>query len=263
MEYAHRAAEAWAALKQTAPLVHNITNYVSMDVAANVLLAAGALPAMIHTREEAADFASIAAAVTLNIGTLSPRWVDGMEAARQAAKDRGVPVVLDPVGAGATPYRTEVAVRLVTAGVDIVRANASEILALAGAAAPKGVDSAHSVDEAIGAARDVASRFSCVVAATGSTDRVTDGERECVVDGGHVLMTKVTALGCALSALVAAFATVEQDALCATAFALAVYALAGEQAARTAAGPGSFRVAFVDALYLLEPREVARGVRIR
>ena len=191
MTHNQHAAEALRQMRVAGPLVHNITNYVSMDVSANVLLAIGAAPAMVHAAEEVEAFARISSSLAINIGTLSAPWVAAMHAARSAARAAGVPVVLDPVGAGATRYRTRTAIDLLEAGVQVVRGNASEILALAGAAAPRGVDAAHEVSEALDAARAIARKFNCVVAATGARDAVTDGERVLFVGGGHPLMTKV------------------------------------------------------------------------
>ncbi len=260
------ASETWAALsavRRESPLVHSITNYVSMDVTANALLAAGASPAMVHAEEEVEDFVSIASALVVNIGTLSPAWVRGMERAAGRASERRIPWVLDPVGAGATPYRTGVARDLARRGPTIVRGNASEILALVEEGrAGKGVDSAHASDEARHAASDLARELGCVVAVTGAVDYVTDGSRLLGVANGHPMMTKVTALGCTASALAAAFAATTPDPLHATAYALAVLGLCGEIAARESAGPGSLRWRLLDALHGLDEAAVLDGVRV-
>ena len=264
MSNAREAAYSLNDVRERNPLVHNSTNYVAMDVSANVLLALGAAPAMVHAVEEAAEFTRISAALVLNIGTLSPRWVDAMAASAAVARDREIPRILDPVGAGATAYRTKVATQLLDLGVDVVRGNASEIMALAGAATgpTRGVDSTDDTADAIAAARALASKFSCVVAVTGAVDYVTDGESAFSIRGGDPLMTRVTALGCAASAVIAAFAAVRADRLQSTAHALAVYGLAGTQAAARAEGPGSFRVAFLDRLSALTPEAVEAGVQI-
>ena len=262
MTHNQHAAEALRQMRVAGPLVHNITNYVSMDVSANVLLAIGAAPAMVHAAEEVEAFARISSSLAINIGTLSAPWVAAMHAARSAARAAGVPVVLDPVGAGATRYRTRTAIDLLEAGVQVVRGNASEILALAGAAAPRGVDAAHEVSEALDAARAIARKFNCVVAATGARDAVTDGERVLFVGGGHPLMTKVTALGCALTGVIAAFVATGDDPLVATSSALAVYGVAGEQAGERSSGPGSFRTQFIDALHTMSPEQIEAAARI-
>lgn len=256
-----------ADLRAQSPLVHNITNYVAMDVSANALLALGASPAMVHAVEETASFAQISGALVLNIGTLSGPWVEGMRAAADAARAAKVPIVLDPVGVGATPYRTEVAAGLLASGVSVVRANASEVLALAGAtdSAPKGVDSSHGVDAALEAAKEMAKKYGITVAVTGELDAVTDGETLVRVSGGSELMTKVTAMGCSSSAAVGAFlasAGPERTALSASVHALAVFKAAGTLAAAGCAGPGSFRTAFLDTLHGLNAEQLMKGAHL-
>ncbi|HEV7369237.1 hydroxyethylthiazole kinase [Arenibaculum sp.] len=255
-------------LRERRPLVHNITNYVAMDVSANALLAVGCSPAMVHAREEAADFAAISDALSINIGTLSPPWVEAMHAAAERAAGLGKPWVLDPVGVGATAYRTATSADLARRGPTAVRANASEILALAQGTGHRetggvrGVDSSHASDQAVDAARALARTTGGIVAVTGAVDYVTDGDRLVQVSNGHEMMTRVTALGCTASAIVAAFLAVGDDPLEATAAALAVTGLAGERAAAASTGPGSFRVAFMDALHGLSPDEAAAGARL-
>jgi hydroxyethylthiazole kinase len=259
-------SDVWAALhavRRTGPLVHNLTNYVAMDLSANVLLAAGASPAMVHAREEAAEFAGIAGAVVVNIGTLSPEWVASMLDAAGVARDRGTPWVLDPVAAGATSYRTKTAADLMALRPTVVRGNASEILALAGTAGGgKGVDSTDASSDAADAAADLARRSGAVVAVTGEVDVVTDGRRSVHVFGGDPLMARVTAMGCAASALTGAFAAVVDDAFVATAAALAVFGLAGARAAAGAAGPGTLRWRLLDELHTLDEAAVVAGTRI-
>jgi len=247
-----------SALRAQRPLVHNIANYVSMDVAANALLAIGASPAMVHAREEVAEFVSFSNALVINIGTLSAPWVEGMRIAAKTAREQSIPWVLDPVGAGATGFRNETIAALLTERPTIIRGNASEILAVAGTAGarPKGVDSANTTEEAEAAACALAERQACVVVASGAIDFVTDGRRAVKLGNGHELMTKVTALGCALSAVVGAFAAVERDAFTAAAAATAVYGVAGSLAAKKAEGPASFRTAFIDLLDRIAPAEV-------
>ncbi len=251
-------------VRETSPLVHCITNYVSMDLAANALLAVGASPAMVHATEEVADFANLSSALVNNIGTLSPRWVDAMEEAARVTVHRDRPVVLDPVGAGATTYRSRAAARLIRAGVSIIRGNASEIRALVGSGSGgKGVDSTDPVEAALKDAKQLAGASHAVVALTGARDLVTDGKRVIEVRGGHHLMTRVTAVGCALSAVVGAFAAVESDRLTAAVAALATFKAAGSQAGSAASsGPGSFRAALLDALYSLDGRELDSGAWI-
>ncbi len=251
-------ARTLQAVREQAPLVHSITNYVSMDVTANALLAAGAAPAMVHAEEEVEHFVGIASALVINIGTLSPPWVRAMERAARRAVELGTPWVLDPVGAGATPYRTRTAGDLAGLAPTVIRGNASEILALAGTGAgARGVDSVHASGDAAGVAASLAQRIGCVVVVTGAIDYVTDGYRMVAVANGHPLMTRVTALGCTASALVGAFLAVQSDAVVASAHALAVLAVAGEVAADGAEGPGSLRVRLLDALHTLGPEKLA------
>jgi hydroxyethylthiazole kinase len=257
--HAAATAAALARVRQASPLVHNITNYVAMDVSANALLALGASPAMVHAEDEVAEFVGIADALVINIGTLSPAWVKAMQLAAERAVAAGKPWVLDPVGAGATRYRTMVAGELARRQPTVIRGNASEILALAGtlaggggSAATRGVDSVHGSEQAVDAARALAAESGCVVAVTGPVDYVTDGESVLGVQNGHPLMTRVTALGCAATGAVGAFLAVEPEPLAATAYALAVFGLAGEIAARDAAGPGTLRWRLLDALHQLD-----------
>ncbi len=251
------------AMRSRAPLVQMITNYVAMTVSANVLIASGAAPAMIHAREEAAEFARIASALAVNIGTLSTPWRDAMLEAAAAARDAGAPWALDPVAVGATAFRREAGAARLALKPDAIRGNASEIIALAGAgAAGRGVAAADDVADAEAAARDLAAATGGVVAVTGAVDYVTDGRRAARVAGGHALMPKVTALGCALTGVVAAFAASGPDRFESAVAALAFYAVAGETAAEGAAGPGTFAVRFLDALHALDPATLDARARI-
>jgi hydroxyethylthiazole kinase len=251
-----------AKLRSQRPLVQNITNFVSMDIAANALLAAGASPAMVHAPEELDEFGGFIGALVINIGTLSSSWVDSMEAAARGARERGTPWVLDPVGAGATTFRTNTVLRLLEHRPSVVRGNASEILAIAGAlgldaaaARGKGVDSGNSAEEAAGVAVDLARRLGCTIVATGEIDVVTDGTRTLRFANGSVLMTLVTAVGCSLSAIVGAFCAVT-DPFAAASAAVSLVGVAGEMGAEDAALPGSFRVAFIDRLASVGEAEI-------
>lgn len=251
-----------ATMRATAPLVHHITNYVAMNLAANVALAAGASPAMVHAREEVEEFATLAQALAVNIGTLDGPWAEAMALAAQAMATRERPWVLDPVGVGATRFRRDVCARLMDLRPTVIRGNASEILALAGGGgAGRGADSADPVTAAEASARDLALRTGAVVAVSGPVDYVTDGVQAFRVANGDALMPRVTALGCSLNGVISAF-LVGQTALPATVAALAYFGLAGERAAQNANGPGSFQVAFLDALYALSPQDVTAGARV-
>ena len=249
-----------ASLRDQKPLVHCITNYVAMNIAANVVLAAGASPAMVHAPEEIADFTPICGALTINIGTLSTPWLASMIAAATLAHAQNIPWVLDPVAHFISEYRKGAAQELLALRPTIVRGNASEILALAGeAGAGKGADAGDSVDAAQGAARALAATFGTVVAITGPVDFVTDGTQVAHVSGGSPLMPQVTALGCSQTALMGAYAA-SGPAFYAALGALAHFKVAGLAAARLAKGPGSFQVHFLDALAATQPADLAQAV---
>ncbi|WP_299741489.1 hydroxyethylthiazole kinase [uncultured Tateyamaria sp.] len=248
-------------LRAQNPLVQCITNYVAMNVAANVVLAAGASPAMVHAPEEIADFTPVCAAVTINIGTLSTSWVASMMAAAQLANDNKIPWVFDPVAHFVSGYRKAVAQDLLALRPTIIRGNASEILALAGeSVAGKGADSGDAVEAAKGAAQNLAEKYGAVIAVTGPTDFVTDGSQSARVHGGSPIMPKVTALGCAQTALMGAYAAAG-PAYHAAVGALSHFKVAGSQAASKAQGPGSFQAHFLDALAATQPADLAGAVR--
>ncbi|MFP5078063.1 hydroxyethylthiazole kinase [Rhizobium sp. YIM 134829] len=251
-------------VRQARPLVHCITNYVAMSIAANVLLAAGASPAMVHAEQETEEFAALAGALTINIGTLSAPWVDGMRRAIRGATTAGRPWVLDPVAHQATRYRSEVTASLMALSPTIIRGNASEILALSGAASRgQGADSGDPVAVAEYAARRIAHSSGAVVAVTGSVDFVTDGRRARRIHGGSELMPQVTALGCALTCLIGAYAAARpDDPFEATTGALALFAVAGSQAGAQADGAGSFAWRFLDRLTTVDPAAVTAEARI-
>lgn len=250
------------ALRQQQPLVQCITNYVSMDLAANLLNAAGASPAMVHDVHEAGEFAGLADAVVANIGTPSPAWAEGMLAAVETAHRRGIPWVFDPVAVGATGYRRDLAGRLLEHRPTVIRGNAGEILALAGVAdASRGVDSAAGTDQAAEAAQQLAGRLECVVAVTGADDLVTDGHHQVIISGGDPRAPMITALGCATTALVAG-CVAASDPLTGTTTALAMITAAIERAGRDADGPGSLRWRLLDQLSTVSAQDLST-VRIR
>lgn len=260
----HHAAANLAAVRRSNPLVHNITNFVVMNFTANALLAMGASPVMAHARTEVEEMVGLARALVLNIGTLTEEWVAAMVAAGRRAAARGVPIVLDPVGAGATSLRTRAAREIIReTRPQVIRGNASEILALRHeGSGTKGVDAVHRVDEAAAAARELAAELDCTLAITGAVDFVTDGRRAVRVHNGHPLMGRVTGAGCAATAAIGAFLAVDPDPWSAAATALAFFGLAGETAAAGAAAPGSFMIALIDALYTVTPEALAAGCRI-
>lgn len=249
------------ALQARTPLVHCITNFVAMNSSANILLAVGASPAMLHAREEAGEFTALADALSINIGTVSPDFADGMLATTRVACDSATPWVLDPVAVGATAYRQRLCAELMERSPALIRGNASEILCLNGMATPgRGADSTASTAEARDAAVELARRQGCLVGVSGEVDLITDGERLARVYGGHALMPRITTLGCGLSATVAAFLGVADatpdSRFAAASAAFGCFAVAGERAAAKASGPGSFTPAFLDALYQLTPDDL-------
>jgi hydroxyethylthiazole kinase len=261
---AERAARSLEALRQQRPLVHNITNYVVMDFSANALLAVGASPVMAHAVEEVREMVGLAGALVINIGTLSAHWIEAMRLAGLAARERPIPIVLDPVGAGATRLRTDTALGLLQeVRPTIVRGNASEVLSLARAGGTtRGVDSTRGVDEAREAAADLARRTGAVIAVTGPEDFITNGQRSVRLANGDPLMARVTGTGCVASALIGAFAAVESDAFTAAVAALTVFGVAGERAALGKPRPGTYRTRLIDALDEITAEHVILGARI-
>jgi hydroxyethylthiazole kinase len=261
---ARKAADNLKKLRERKPLIHNITNYVVMNYTANALLACGASPVMAHAAEEVEEMVSLAGALVLNIGTLTPQWVGAMLLAGKKANALKVPIVLDPVGSGATRLRTESAKRLTRElSIKVVRGNASEVLSLAKKEArTKGVDSLHSVEEAEAAAIALAKELKTTLAITGKVDLITDGKRMNRVHNGHEMMGRVTGTGCTATVMIGAFLAVDPDPVEATTTALAYFGLAGEKAALHAKASGTYQIALLDALFSIDEEELRRGARI-
>ena len=245
-----------AVIRERKPLVHNITNYVVMNETANAILALGALPVMAHAQEEVEEMVALAGALVLNVGTLSPAWVEAMLLAGRAANERGIPVVLDPVGAGATRYRTETAKRLLDeVDVTVLRGNAGEVATLVGVAAEvRGVESVDAGGDPADLAREAGRSLGLVASVTGQVDHVSDGTRSAAVANGHPLLASITGTGCMSTAVTGCFlAGKAAEPFEAAVEALAAFGVAGEDAAVGAKGPGSFHVALYDALAALDP----------
>lgn len=253
-------AETLNKVRQSNPLVHNITNVVVTGFTANGLLALGASPVMAYAQEEVADMAAIAGALVLNIGTLNPAEVEAMLIAGQSANRRGVPVILDPVGAGATAYRTETSRKLLKElKISVVRGNAAEIAQTFGAEwTIKGVDAGEGSGNVPDLAGAAAREWGAVVAVTGKDDVVTDGQETYVLHNGHPLLTRVTGTGCLLTSVVGAFSAVERDPLRAAVSAIVSYGVAAELAAAKTEtqGPGSFQIELLNQLYKLSPDDI-------
>jgi hydroxyethylthiazole kinase len=251
-------------IRAQAPLVHNITNYVAMNVTANALLAVGASPVMAHAPEEAAEMVGLAKALVLNIGTLSAAWIHSMIQAGHAANQKGIPIILDPVGSGATRFRTETAQRLLQdTHPAIIRGNASEIRSLVLAEqCTKGVDSVHTPEETLEAARFLSRNHHCVVSISGPTDLIVKNDSIIRIRNGHPLMPRITGLGCVATALTGAFAAVNTSYFHAAANAMALMGIAGEMAAEHSNGPGSFQIGFLDALYNIQDSDIESRLKM-
>ncbi len=265
-------ADLWAdvlSVRACSPLVHSITNFVVMNFNANVLLAMGASPVMAHAHEEVTDMVGIAQSLVLNIGTLEPYWIESMRLALQAAQIKGIPTVLDPVGAGATRYRNEcIELLLNTACPTVIRGNASEIMSVAGSAEQtRGVDSSAAAHDALQSARALVLRTAGVVSISGAVDHVLDcAGRHASLFNGHAWMTRITGTGCSASALIGAFCAVQPDAWRATVSAMAYLGVVGEIAAQKVqqqgAGVGSMQAVLLDQLQLLDQPTFAEKLKL-
>jgi len=243
-------------IRKKNPIIHNISNLVAMPITANLLLALGASPIMAHAREELADILSLSQALAINIGTLDGNWVNAIAVAQSIALQSGIPIVFDPVGAGASPYRTETAKKILAQGVHVIRGNASEIMALADTHIKNtGVDSTHSSEEALASAAQIAKQYHCIVVVSGKIDLIVSAKHAVMLHYGSTLFTKVVGMGCSLTAIIASFLTVNPEPFLAAVHAMALFGLTGELAAKKALGPGSFYTQFLDDLYRLQVTE--------
>jgi hydroxyethylthiazole kinase len=258
--------ETLASLRESKPLVHQITNYVVMNETANATLALGALPVMAHAREEVEEMVGLASALVLNIGTLSEHWIEAMLLAGRAANARGVPIVLDPVGAGATRYRTDTAKRLLDElRIAVVRGNAGEVATLVGVEAEvRGVESMGGAGNPAELASEASRALGIVAAVTGPVDHVSDGNQVIGVANGHELLGAVSGTGCMATAITGCFLAVKPEApLEAAAEALVAFGVAGEDAAKDARGPGTFHAGLYDAIADLDPDTLDSRAKLR
>ncbi|KAL8204614.1 hypothetical protein R6Q57_010237 [Mikania cordata] len=261
-------SKSWAylsSLRQRPPLIQCITNLVSMDLMANTLLAAGASPAMIHSILEIPDFTPHTQAVLINVGTLTPEWLPAMKAAAGVANRLAKPWVLDPAAVGASGFRLKACLELIELKPTVIRGNGSEIISLSMASigSTKGADSLLESSDAVEAAKSLAKSSGAIVAISGSVDFVTDGQRVVGAHNGLPMMQKITASGCSVTALIAAFVAVDPaHAFEATASAFSVFGLAGEIGMGLANGPASLRMHLIDSLYGLDRETVLRRVKI-
>lgn len=263
--WSERVADLRERVSDRRPLIHHITNFVVMNDTANVTLHIGGLPVMAHAREEVAEMVGAAGALVLNPGTLAPEWVEAMLIAGHRANELGIPIVLDPVGAGATKLRTESNLRLLDElQITVVRGNSGEIGALTGmGGVVKGVEAVVEVEKPEEVAKTLARRYGLTAVITGPRDIVTDGERTLAVDNGHPWLKTITGTGCAATTMIAAFTAVERDSVLAAAAGLACFGLAAELAAAQAQGPASFKVALFDAIYNLSRGQILAGARVK
>jgi hydroxyethylthiazole kinase len=258
------AYEILETVREKKPLIHHLTNWVTIYDCANVTRTIGALPVMAHAPEEVSQMTGIASALVLNIGTLTKDFVDSMIIAGKAANKKGIPIVLDAVGAGATDLRTEEAKRLLSElKIDILKGNAGEIAVLAGVEAEvKGVESISVDGDPVEIAKGLAKTAGATVVITGKEDISTDGENTYIIKNGHELMGAVVGTGCMAASVIGSFAAVEKDYAKAAAAALACFGIGGEIAAQSAKGPGTFKEAFFDALYNLSADDVNSKLRV-
>ena len=252
-------------VKNISPLVHNITNYVVMNSSANALLAAGASPIMAHAENEVKDMVKIASALVINIGTLSKKWVDAMKIALKEANKLKKPVVFDPVGAGATSYRTEIVKELLYTGtMSVIRGNASEIMAILSAnQKTKGVDSTESASNAVEIAKILNKKYNCVICISGEIDYIISANEIAQIHNGHELMARVTGMGCTSTALIGAFAGIEENSFVAAVSGMALMGVAGELAVSTSIGPGSLQMHFYDKLHNITSDEFFKTINIK
>lgn len=236
-------------IKEKAPIIHNITNFVSMQTIANVLLAAGASPIMAHAIQELNELSTIADSLIINIGTLDDIWLNSIELAQQIALKKKTPIILDPVGAGATQYRTTTAKKVLALGVNVLRGNAAEIMALNNRVIKtKGVDALYSTEAALDAAKELNLTYNCVVVVSGKVDIIVSHQKEIFLNHGSSYFTQVTGMGCALTSLIGALCATNKDSFDAAIAAVVWFTLAGEIAEKKSSGPGSFYPNLLDIL---------------
>jgi len=258
------ASDCLERVRREKPLVHHLTNWVTIYDCANIVKVFGASPVMAHAKEEVADMAGIASALVLNIGTLTSDFVDAMILAGKSANRKGIPVVLDVCGAGATKFRDDKCFEILdNVQVSIIKGNSSEIARMAGESVQtKGVDASIVEKNLQELARALAEKRKCTVVITGKEDIVADEKRAVLVKNGHPMMANIVGTGCMATSVIGTFAAVEKDYVAASVAGLVCYEVAAEIAARQAQGPGSFKEKLFDAVYNLEAETVEKMLRI-
>ena len=257
-------SEIFEKVRKNKPLVHHITNWVTIYDCANMTRAFGALPVMAHAKEESGDMAAIASSLVLNIGTLTPELIDSMIIAGKSANKKGIPIVLDAVGVGATKLRDDSALRLLKEiKINIIKGNSSEIAKLAGMnVTTRGVESTKVDANLVDVAKNLANKYSSTAVITGKQDIVTDGKKVYLINNGHAMMGLMVGTGCMAASIIGAFAGVEKDYAKAAACALSCYGIAGELAAAKSHGPGSFHENFYDEVYNLDSDKINKMARV-
>jgi len=249
-------------IRELKPMVHHITNYVAMNDSANATIAIGASPIMSFAHGEIEDLVSIASSLLINIGTLDEYIIQAAMLALNVAKKNSVPILLDPVGSGATKLRTNTALAIINEGVDVVKGNHGEILSLLGKeGVVKGVDSKAKIDGEV--VRDVAKKINSIVVATGKEDFITDGEKVYVMCNGTDMLGKITASGCMLGSVIASFMAIQGNYLVAAIEGLACYNIAGELAAEKSEGSGTFKQKLIDELFNIDAKKVFDRLKLK
>lgn len=251
-------------VREQKPIIHHLTNWVTIYDCANIVKVFGASPVMAHAKEEAADMAGIASALVLNIGTLTPEFVEAMIIAAKSANKKGIPVVLDVCGAGATKLRDDKCFEILSnVKIDIIKGNASEVARIAGEdVKTKGVDAGSVEKDLAKIAKELAKRRNCMVVITGKEDVIADNEKVLVVKNGTPKMAEIVGTGCMAASVIGTFAAIEKDLVLASACGLACYEIAAELAAKNSKGPGSFKTAFFDAVYNLDGKTAEKMQKI-
>ena len=251
-------------IKEKKPLIHHITNWVTIYDCANVVRAFGALPVMAHAKEEVEDMVKIASCIVLNIGTLTPGLIASMLLAGKQANKLNIPVVLDVVGAGATPLRTAETKKLMQdLKIEVIKGNAAEIATIAGVEAEvKGVESMGVKGDPVEIAKNLSSMTGSTVVITGKQDIVAAGNNVYLVNNGHEMMGSVVGTGCMAASVIGSFVAVEKDSAKAAASALACFGIAGELAAVNAKGPGTFKENFYDEIFNLNEKKIMENIRV-
>ena len=263
----NKIAKVLRDVREKTPLVQAITNYVTINDCANILLSFGASPAMCEAKDEVEQFVGLVSALYINLGTLTKEQEEASILAVKRAKELNKPVVLDPVACGAISRKMDVIQQLLQHGrISVIKGNIGEIKSLAGFSGKvRGVDSVDDGEDGVEACKSLAKRYDTVVAATGKTDIITDGERTCLIDNGTTALTLVTGAGCMAGALTAATAGVCEDRLVSSAAAIMAMGLAGELAANSMERvlPGTFRVRLIDFIYAMTEEDVLKGGKVR